>query len=221
MSGPQQPGDWRLHDHSVTGPPEHDQPEWAQPAADQAVPGRRPLTSRGRSWLLFLAAMCLVLTYVVIWTMYADTHQTDRFIQRPPGEPSQVTVNHAQYRVHSMIKTERIENADDPEDPAVAEAGTIFVLAEVEVVQLAEDDLFFCQAELAVSGVRRIADSAPYNIDDKKLPTSCDKDEFGINEPYRFLAIFRVPTRFADEIYGIAVYYTDYGAPYQVIRPPA
>lgn len=227
MTGPQQPGDWHLHEHTGPRPAEHDPgdpgtgPAWAVPVVEQRVPGRRPLTSRGRSWLLFLTAGCLVLIYMVIWTVFAAAHTDDRYVQLPPGQPSATTVNNAQYRVHSLIKTERINNPGDPEDPNIADAGTVYVLAEVEVLRVAEDDLFFCTADLAVEGNRRISSGGGVYIDGGKLPTACSSDEIKVGHPYRFLAIFTVPAQFADQVYGVAVYYTEYGAPWQVVRPPA
>ncbi|WP_152365143.1 hypothetical protein [Microlunatus speluncae] len=228
MSGPQQPGDWHLHEHAGPRPAEHDPGDpgtgvaWAQPTVEQRVPGRRPLTSKGRSWLLFLTAGCLVLIYMVIWTVYAAAHTDDRYVQLPPGQPSATSVNKMQYRVHSLVKTERINNPAEPDEPYIADAGTVYVVAEVEVLRVAENDVFYCQAELAVEGTRRIASGGgSIYLDGTKLPTSCPSDELKVGHPFRFLAIFVVPTEFADQIYGIAVQYTDYGAPFQVIRPPA
>lgn len=230
MTGPQQPGDWHLHEH---GDPARHQVEqgpadpapgqsWTPPAADQRVPGRRPLTSRGRSWLLFLTAGCLVLIYMVIWIVYAAAHTVDRYVQLPPGQPSATSVTQAQYRLKSLVKTERINDKDDPDDPQIAEAGTIFVVAEFEVVRVAEDDVFYCQAELVVDGYRKIGNASPTALDgDPEDSLSCSGDDLKIGQPYRFQSTYTVPTRFADKIYGVAVTYTGSGAPYQVIRPPA
>lgn len=222
MTGPQQPGDWHLHDHAASNNPAEaaDSGSWSPPAADQAVPGRRPLTSRGRSWLLLVVAVAMVLIYVMIWTMFADTHMRDRFVQMPSGEWSEPTIGQARYRVNRLIQTERLNNPGDPEDPEVAEAGTVFVVAEVEVVQLAVDDRFFCKTALVVAGPRQIEETSVY-LDGTKLPTNCEADELKVGEPKRFLSIFTVPRQFADEIYGVGVQYSDYGAPYQVVRPPA
>lgn len=227
--GPQQPGDWHLHGRPAHPGYDQDHAEfstnlvppaaWAPPTADQQVSGRRPLTSRGRSWLLFVTVGCLVLMYLLIWIRYADTHQTDRYIQIPPGEASATSVSKTQYRVHNLVKTEQLNNPGRPDEPEVAEAGTIFVVAEVEVLRQAEDDLFYCKTDLAVAGIRRIETSSPY-LSDTALPTRCESDKINVGQPYRFLAVFTVPKQFADQIYGIAVQYTDYGEPFQVIRPP-
>jgi hypothetical protein len=229
MTGPQQPGDWHLHEHPDPRLRQVEQdpgdpgarPAWAVPAVEQRVPGRRPLTSRGRSWLLFFTAGCLVLIYMAIWTTFASSRTQDRYVQLPPGQPSATTVNQDQYRVRNLVKTERINDPSNPDEPIIAEAGTIFVTAEVEVLRLADDGIYACQAFLAVDGVRRISQSGGVYIDGGKLPTSCSSDEIKVGQPYRFLAIYTVPTQFADRIYGIAVNYSDYGAPWQVIRPPA
>lgn len=227
MTGPQQPGDWHLHDHSLQRPTEHQAPnsgaagpDWNPPTADQLVPGRRPLTSRGRSWLLLLVAGCLVLMYVVIWGQYAVTHMSDRYVQLAPGQPSELTVANTQFRVHKLARTDKIDDPSQPDEPAVPTPGTTFVVAEIEVLRVAESDVFGCQAKLAVEGVRQIELASVYT-DDKDLPTTCYSDEVKVGEPYRFLAIYEVPLQYADQIYGIAVDYTDYGAPFQVIRPPA
>jgi hypothetical protein len=227
MTGPQQPGDWHLHEH---GDPARQQAErdpgdpgqsWALPAGDQRIAGRRPMTSRGRSWLLFVTAVSLVLIYVVIWTLHATTHMQDRYVQLPPGQTSATSVTKAQYRVNSLVKTERINDPSQPDDPQIAAAGTIYVVAEIEVLRVEDYENFYCGADLAVDGVRKISLSGGVYLDDTKLPTSCSKDDVAVGQPYKYQAIYSVPTAFADKIYGVAVTYADYGAPYQVIRPPA
>ncbi|GAB3746023.1 hypothetical protein [Microlunatus parietis] len=227
--GPQQPGDWRLHDHRPEGPvpqqagPAPEPASWSQPAPEQAVPGRRPLTARGRSWLMLVTVGCLVLMYLLIWIWYADTHMHDRFVQLPPGQPSATTVNKAQYRVHRLFVTERFDNPDYPEQPYLADAGTVFVAAEIEILRVEEGEHFYCQAKLAVQGNRQLEPRSSVYIDhlkDSKAPVNCQSDDIKVGVPYRFVEIYTVPKQFADEIFGIAVQYTDYGAPYQVVQPP-
>lgn len=228
--GPQQPGDWHLHDHrpqaavpQSSGPAPDPPAPWTGPQQDQVVAGRRPLTARGRSWLMLAVVGCLVLMYVLIWLWYSDTHMHDRFVQVPPGQASAVTVDKAQYKVHRMFYTERFDNPDYPEQPYLADAGTIFLAAEVEVLKTEPSEFFICKADLVVVGPRQIESGSSVYIDnlkDSKAPSRCESDKVKIGEPYRYFEIYAVPKHFADQTFGMAVRYTDYGAPFQVIRPP-
>lgn len=109
--------------------------------------------------------------------------------------------------------TEQI--AADHGDAVPADAGTVWVVGDVEVTRKATED-FFCGLDLVVAGHRTIAAAPPYVM--RAEPTSCTADDVAVGASYRYLAIYRVPIRYAGEIYGLALR-ADVGAR-PVIRPP-
>lgn len=184
------------------------------PRLSQVWRGAPTLTSRARSWLLLACAASLVGVYLVGWGFYATTHTVDRFEQLAPG--ARASVNDAEVRVVEVLRTTRLDDADGGE-PELAPAGVSYVVATVEVLRHADHELFVCRLDLVGPGQRQWETENLYV--ERSLPVGCSTDDVRIGQPYRYLAVYAVPDRFVDGLYGLALEPYD-GQPKLVLTPP-
>lgn len=177
---------------------------------------RGPRTARGRNWLLLACAATLVLIYLVIWTTFSLSRTVDRFEQLPPGEAA--VAGPTQFRVVSLQQSTEIA-AEGTSEPAIAPAGSTYVVAEVEVLQTAADPDFICALTLVGKDHRQWETASGVYLGDREPPSYCTSGDVVVGTPYRYLSIYEIPTAMADEIYGLAL--NSYGGkPFTVISPP-
>lgn len=183
--------------------------------ARAAVPNG-PRTARGRQWLMLACAGMLVVVYLVIWTTFSLSRTTDRFDQRPPGEAAVAGLT--EFRVVSLQQSTEIAAAGTT-DPAIAPAGSTYVVAVVEVLQTATDPDFICALTLVGKDHRQWETASGVYLGDRESASYCSRDDVVVQTPYRYLSIYEIPTAMADELYGLAL--NSYsGEPYTVISPP-
>lgn len=176
----------------------------------------RPRTARGRSWLLLACAGILVLIYLVIWTTFSLSRTATRFEQLPPGEAA--VAGPTQFRVVSLQQSGEIAG-ERSDDPAIAPAGSTYVVAEVEVLQTSADPGFICALTLLGRDHRQWETVSGVYLGDREPPSYCTSGDVVVGTPYRYLSIYEVPTALADELYGLAL--NSYsGKPSTVISPP-
>lgn len=177
---------------------------------------RGPRTARGRSWLLLACATILVLIYLVVWTTFSLSRTVTRFEQLTPGAAA--FAGPTQFRVLSIEQSTELAS-DDPKRSESAPAGSTYVLAEVEVLQSAEDPNFICVLTLVGTHHRQWETASGVYLGDRNPPSYCNSADVVVGKPYRYLSIYEVPTAMADEFYGLAL--NSYsGKPSLVISPP-
>lgn len=175
-----------------------------------------PMTPRRRAWWWAACAAALVVTYLVIWTVYSMAHLSSyaRYEQLRPG----ASAHHLQadFRLLSLVRTDEL--TAESGDGQIAAAGTVWVVAELEVVQRAQDPNFVCTTRL-LGPDRRAWEVASLDI---TRPTSmfCSDDDLQVGRPYRYEQVYEVPARYADEIYGVVVVNSSDARPNQVLTPP-
>lgn len=185
----------------------------ANPArrADQPVPAAR-LTDRGRAWIMAAMAFACVLIYLSIWMTYAGTHTYSRYQQLPAG--GSTSVDGISYKLIKLTRTEVIVDGDETKP---SQAGTIYVIAELEITTDKKDPA--CSPELVADGKRTW--EATTEFFDRKLPQYCgDYDNPPTpGKPWRFEQIFLIPAKFGDRLYGVAVPDLSSPAPTKVLTP--
>ncbi len=173
-------------------------------------------SSRRRAWLLTAAVALLVLTYLTAWSGYAAMHTADRYRQLAPGASGSRAG--AQVRLLSLVRTERLVSREQ-QDPQIAGAGAVFVVAELELVQQWPVELVSCSdADLLGPGGRRWES---ISADVLRQVPSCDSADIVVGQPYRFETVYLVPLRHVDNVVGVAL--VDVSTPRRtsVLRPPA
>lgn len=180
------------------------------------APGPRPLRRR-RAWLQTAVVALLVLLYLVGWTVYATTHTGERYRQLPPGAAG--TRADADLRLLGLTRTERLLDSGGG-DPQLAEAGSTFVVAELELTQRRPTELVTCTADL-LGPDQRLWERDVLGVRVQRQTPTCDSADVVVGRPYRFEAVYVIPVRFADQLVGVAL--TDHltSARTPVLRPPA
>ncbi len=175
-------------------------------------------TGRRRAWLLTGCAALLVLTYLVGWTAYAANGLTalGRLDQLPPGAPG--TALGAEYRLLGLTATEEIRDQENAAESEIAGADASWVVAEIEVVRRREVKDYYCVFELLGPDRRRWDPTRPSSVQ-RTLPSSCNAEELPLGRPARIEVIFSVPSRYLDQIYGVAVPDVSTREPTPVLRP--
>lgn len=170
------------------------------------------LSDRGRSWIMAAMAFACVLMYLCIWMTYSGTHTYARYQQLPPGTTA--TVDGVTYK---LIKLTRTEVIVDGRETKPAQAGAVYVIAELEITTNKKDPT--CSVQLVADG-RRTWDSDA-DFFDRKLPQYCGDYEHPVTpgRPWRFEQIFLIPQKFADRLYGVAVPDNSSPAPTKVLTP--
>lgn len=157
------------------------------------------MTLLRQSRVLFVIA-CVALTtiYLTWWTAYATVHQSERFVPLPAGRPlerPELTL-----RVLSLAQAAQL-TASDGGEPARPEPGTVWVVATMEVVRHVEDDLPVCNPTLVDTDQRQWSTKPPSTT----RALQCDSDDVVIGQPYRYEAIYSVPSRLSSAVAGVAL----------------
>lgn len=179
-----------------------------------APPG--PAPSRRRAWLVTAAVALLVLLYLTGWSAYAAVHTGERYHQLAPGAPG--SRMGAQFRLLSLVRTDRLTDREGG-SPQVADAGAVFVVAELEMVQQQEVEYRSCSDTDLLGPGGRLWE--PISTEALRRVTYCDSADTVIGQPYRFENVYLVPDRYAGAVLGVAL--TDALTPKRtlVLRPPA
>jgi hypothetical protein len=185
-------------------------------AQAQVRPDPRPLRRR-RAWLQTAVVALLVSIYLVGWTVYATTHTGERYRQLPPGAAG--TRADAEVRLLSLTLTERLLDSGGG-DPQVAEAGSTFVVAELELTQRRPAELVSCTADL-LGPDQRLWERDVLGVQVQRPTPTCDSGDVVVGRPYRFEAVYVIPARFADRLAGVALTDHSTAGRTQVLQPPA
>lgn len=175
--------------------------------------------TRRRAWCWTAVVASLVLSYLVVYTGYAYVHTHDRYRPLAPGAAG--SRDGAELRVLSLVQTDQLRDSDTSSDdpPQVADAGSTFVVAEVEMVQATPTEYPLCAVDLLGPG-GRLWEPASYDLDVQRTRT-CSSSDIRVGEPYRFEAVYVVPTVFVDGLVGLALDDDSSPARTPVLRPPA
>jgi len=144
--------------------------------------------------------LCVALTtiYLTWWTAYAKVHQSERFVPLPAGRPLErpdLTL-----RVISVAQAAQL-TASDGGEPARPDPGTVWVVATMEVVRHAEDVLFICSPTLVSTDQRQWSTNTPTTT----RALHCESDAVVTGQPYRYEAVYSVPTRAVSTVAGVAL----------------
>ncbi|MBA8793655.1 hypothetical protein FHX74_001260 [Friedmanniella endophytica] len=183
-------------------------------AARPAVPARWTRfvgSDRRRSWLITGCVTALVVTYLVIWTLYAGTHTYPRYRQLAAGAAS---TGNTSFRVTSLVSTEAVRTKYG--DVAHPDPGAVFVVAEVTVLLRAPEEDPICGLDLLGPGGRTW--ETPIGGPTTDQPSDCS-DGLVVGRPFSYQQIFEIPATYADQLRGLVVVNHLTGAPSQVIRP--
>ena len=170
--------------------------------------------TRNRWWIL-IVPVALVAIYTVGWVVYADRHLRPQYSRSAPGAAADA--RGATWRVLALTSTSSLfSTASSNDRPAVPDAGAVWVVADLEVLQPAAGDRFSCEVELLGPGEQVWETGVP----PVSRAASCDPDAFMVGQPYRFEAVFQVPERAAHRL-GILVPDSSTAARTPVLTPPA
>ena len=170
-----------------------------------AVPMRRILFA--------VAAFAAVLIYLTWWVTYAGIHYMPRYRLLAPGingETQGTTV-----RVLSMTQSDQLANVSGGQ-PAPPDPGAVWIVAELEAVRHDPAKEFLCGSELIGPEWRQWPTAS---VQVQRATPFCPLD-LAVEAPVRFESIFMVPTRYADQLSGIALRDDSSAARTPVIRPP-
>jgi hypothetical protein len=187
-----------------------DAPEAGEPAAALAP---RP-TTRRRAWLQAAAVLLVVVIYLVAWSTYSAAHTLDRYRRLAPGEAA--TRTDGRTRLMSLTRADRLTDSTGGRD-AVADAGTTYVVAQLELTQQRPVEYPYCSGVLLGPGGRTWM---PAGSSVERAVPSCDSDGVVVGRPYRYESIYEVPLRYADQIVGVALPDLSEAGRTPVLRPP-
>lgn len=171
------------------------------------------LSDRARAWLMCWIAISCALIFLAVWSTYAATHVYPRFEQQRPGEP--VTVDGISYR---LLRLTRADEVADGDEIRPASAHTVWVIAELELTIPGRRDSMGCDLRLLAAGKRAWDAEGFYN---RRVPNYCGDTDHPIRPrmPWRLEQIYQVPTKYADQIEGVAVTDHSSAAPTKVLQP--
>ncbi len=174
------------------------------------------LSHRNRGWLWTACAAALVGIYLAVWTVYSMTHLSGypRYEQRPPG--ASALHLQADFRLLSLIRTEEL--SAESADSQISAPDTVWVVAELEVVQRAADPFFVCNTQL-LGPDHRVWDVATVDVS-RSQSKFCADENLKVGQPYGFEQVYEVPQRYANEIYGVVLVNNSNAQPNQVLSPP-
>lgn len=172
------------------------------------------MTARTQHWLVVLCALLAVGIYWTVWADYTKLHTVTRYVAAAPGAPA---VGHGQtLRVLSLTRTTTLISDDSKADPQVASPGGEYVLAELEVT-VDQDTAYPDCSPLLVGPDHRVWEkSTPENLSRDRVLCS----DFKAGVPTRVEAIYEVPSRYADHLYGLAMVDPAVTDPAVVLTPP-
>lgn len=170
------------------------------------------LSDRARSWIMAGMAFACVLMYLSIWMTYAGSHTYSRYQQLPAGTTT--TVDGITYK---LIKLTRTDVIVDGQQTKPAQAGAVYVIAELEITTDKKDPA--CSVKLVADGKRTWDSNADFF--DRRLPQYCGDYDHPVTpgRAWRFEQIYLIPQKFADRLYGIAVPDNSSPAPNKVLTP--
>ena len=157
----------------------------------------RPLPVR--TGLFVTMAFSLVLLYLIWWTAYTNVHYESRYMPQPPGAAAEV--HGTSVRLLSLTQCEQLTEVGPEQPPKVPDPGAVWIVAELEAVRHGEASEFLCQTEV-VGPQGALGTGSAYV--DRSVP-SCDSTALGVEQPYRFEALYMVPRRYVDQLAGIAL----------------
>ena len=176
----------------------------------------RRLDKRQRDWVLAVGILALVLSYLTWWTTYSYTHLSanSQFMQLEPGAIAER--GDGAFRLDRLVQSETL--ADQTGGQAeIAAAGSVWVIAELTVVPAKSGSFLSCEVSLVGPDQRRwTSDSPPVS---RTNPRYCPDDKALAGQPLRFEALFAVPSRYVDQIVGVAVPDPTTSDPTPVLRP--
>lgn len=188
----------------------------AAEAGTPATPSLAPQpTNRRRAWLQALAVLLVVVIYLVAWSSYSAAHTLDRYRRLAPGEAA--TRADSRTRLLSLTRTDRVTDSTGGRD-AVADAGTTYVVAELELTTQRPAEYAYCSGVLLGPGGRTwlLAGTSV----ERAVP-GCDSSAVVVGQPYRYEAIYEVPLRYVDQVVGVALPDPAEAGRTPVIRPPS
>lgn len=176
----------------------------------------RPLDQRQRGWLLLGGILALVLSYLAWWTTYSYTHLSanPQFTQLAPGASAER--EDGAFRLDRLVQSETL--ADQTGGQAeIAAAGSVWVIAELTVIPAKSASFISCEVTLVGPDQRQwTAESAPVS---RTNPRYCADDAVVAGQPLRLEALFVVPSRYVDQLVGVAVPDPTTSDPARVLRP--
>lgn len=154
--------------------------------------------------------------YLVLWTLYSMTHlsSTPRFEQLAPGAAASLL--QADFSLLSLVETQDLAVVGGK--PPTLPAGALWVLATLQVVQHAKAPTFACSPEL-VGSEHQVWERADVYVD-RTLSSFCADEDLHLDQPYRFEAIFEIPARYADQVFGVVLVDGGASTAQQVLTPP-
>ena len=170
-------------------------------------------SERRRAWLITALAFLLVCTYLSLWAAFSGSHTYPRYRQLAPGAPGTSGVEH--YRVLSLTSSEIA--ASDGGDPEPAPAGTVWVVATLQVTIDQPEELIGCDLSLLGPGGR--VWGTTLDGPSRALHGYCDSEDVRPGVPYTFEGIYEIPTGYADQVRGLVLVNHLSAAPSQVISP--
>ena len=185
---------------------------------DPAPPVAPRPSERRRAWLWTAVVGLVVLIYLVGWTVYSLAHTgEDRYRAFEPGAAA--TALDAEWRLVSLVRTTRL--AASSGEPGYADAGSTFVVAQLERTPVTVSDFAFCTTALLGPG-GRVWEPGGYGLGVPSRDTpSCDLEDREVGRTYRFEVVYVVPSAFVDEVVGVALPDGTTAGRTPVLRPPA
>lgn len=154
--------------------------------------------TRRRRLLPLVASLAAVGLYLVWWLSYAGVHLETRYRVLPAGATA--AARGSTLRLLSLTRTDLLgDSSGGDAQPAVP--GATWVVAELEAVR--EPVAEFASCEVVLVGSRRQAWKTEYPSADRAVP-ECSSSQLVAGRPYRFEAVFAVPSRDAGEVVGVA-----------------
>ena len=172
------------------------------PVVDIVAPARHGSGSRRQSWLRAGCVFLVVLIYLCWWTTYAVNGLSvyGRYRQLEPGVPA--SAMGAEFRLTSLVQTDELTNqiTDEIVPPT---ANTVWVVARVEVVRQVESDFFLCS--FSILGPDRRVWEKDSGFVSRDLSGFCDEESAPPGTAITVEAVFQIPTRYVDQLAGVAV----------------
>jgi hypothetical protein len=163
--------------------------------------------------LFVVGALAAVGIYLIWWVTYAGIHYIPRYTLRPPGATAEV--QRTSVRLLSLTRADQLVN-DEEDKPGFPDPGTVWIVAEFEAERHDPAQDFYCDTRLMGPQQRLWSPAPPVG----RTTPGCRSDDLAVGQPGRFEAIFSVPTRYANQLVGIALPDDSTAARTPVLTPP-